>query len=61
MVRITLIVYMPEPKGAVPEDKDGQPRRRGRPSIKLVTYVDPYILFDAEVEDPNEPLPEENP
>lgn len=62
VVRITLIVYLPEPPNAwAAADDSSEPRPQGRPSIKLVTYVDPYILYNAEVEDPAAPAPEENP
>lgn len=61
VVRITLIVYLPELPGAVAEeDENGEPRQSGRPSIKLVTYVDPSVLFNADVEEEALP-PEENP
>ncbi|MCA8918102.1 MAG: hypothetical protein KDB68_16850 [Planctomycetes bacterium] len=49
LVRITLIVYLPEPKIRARTDEDSEVEPdRGRPSIKLVTYVDPAILFNAE-------------
>jgi hypothetical protein len=50
VVRVTLYVYLPEEKFADPEAG-----RRERQSIKLVTYVDPSVLFDADTEDPAAP------
>lgn len=50
VVRVTLIVYLPEPK-LRPRDEDGEPAYEERPSIKLVTYVDPGIVFNAEPDD----------
>ncbi|MCB9931908.1 MAG: hypothetical protein H6841_00640 [Planctomycetes bacterium] len=45
VVRVTLTVYLPEPKLSGLEDEQAP---QGRPVIKLVTYVDPSILFEAE-------------
>ena len=60
LVRITLIVYLPEnPAAQQDEDEDGEFVPQGRDSIKLVTYVDPNILYNAEIEE-DEPVPEED-
>jgi hypothetical protein len=54
IVRITLTVYLPELR-ARPGDEEEATQER--PSIKLVTYVDPAIVFDAEA-NTEEPPPE---
>ena len=61
LVRITLIVYLPELPGQQVEDEYGDMRPQERQSIKLVTYVDPAVVFNADIEDGEEPPPEENP
>ena len=44
IVRVTLTVFLPAPKrGSMQETETGE-----RPTVKLVTYVDPSILFDAQ-------------
>jgi hypothetical protein len=45
VVRITLTVFLPEPRPSGVADEEAP---QGRPTIKLVTYVDPAILFQAE-------------
>ncbi|MBZ0136327.1 MAG: hypothetical protein K8I27_08140 [Planctomycetes bacterium] len=60
VVRITLIVYLPELPG-YEKDEEGDSQPRQRESIKLVTYVDPAVLFNADVETDEAPAPEEGP
>jgi hypothetical protein len=60
IVRITLTVFMPEPRARADDDKisdEEAEARRKRPSVKLVTYVDPATLFEAEAAT-EEPPPE---
>ena len=45
VVRVTLTVFLPEPRPSGVADEEAP---QGRPTIKLVTYVDPAILFQAE-------------
>ena len=54
IVRITLTVYLPEMPGAPANEEAATPER---PSIKLVTYVDPATLYNAEA-NTEEPPPE---
>jgi hypothetical protein len=55
IVRITLTVYLPELRAKPDAEDEGATQER--PSIKLVTYVDPAIVFDAEANS-EEPPPE---
>jgi len=54
VVRITLIVWLPELPSTEAESETAQ----ARPSVKLVTYVDPATLFNGE---PEEETPPEEP
>ncbi|MCA8916307.1 MAG: hypothetical protein KDB90_12935 [Planctomycetes bacterium] len=53
IVRITLIVTLPETK----QSQDPEAELSERPTIKLVTYVDPSILFSAEPSTEEAPTP----
>lgn len=56
VVRVTLIVYLPEKRyNAGDEERD---TTEERPTIKLVTYVDPAVLFNAEADTEETPAPE---
>ena len=53
IVRITLIVTLPESK----RSQQSEDSTSERPTVKLVTYVDPSILFDAEPATTDEAAP----
>jgi type II secretory pathway pseudopilin PulG len=54
VVRVTLTVYLPDDGRARPAEgrnEGGLQMINGRPAIRLVTYVDPNILFEADPEE----------